>query len=124
MAQFVRHPDQPDKADLKAVDGVAVKMMHFRHAGMIVPQHAHVYEHATVVAAGAVRAWADDRLLGEFAAPETLVIAPFVRHRFETLMPGTTLLCIHNADRAGCAGCAGCVEGVPVHAEHRLEGVS
>ena len=121
---YARHPDQPDKMDFNLVDGVAVKSMHFRHAGMVVPQHAHAYDHLTFIAAGAVRVFADDALVGEFTAPAPLVIRARVKHRFVTLAPGTTILCIHNADRAGCNGCAGCIEGVAIAAEHHLEGVA
>ena len=109
--RYTRHPDQPTTTDIKLVDGVFMKMMHFRYADMIVPQHAHEYEHLSFIASGAVRVWADDRLMGEFVAPVPIVIKARVKHRFLTLVPGTTVLCIHNADRA---------EDVAIHEEHQL----
>lgn len=112
---YIRHPDQPDITDIKIVDGVFVKMMHFRHAEMVVPQHAHSYDHLSVCSAGAVRVWADDRLMGEFQAPAAIVIKARVKHRFLTLVAPTTLWCIHNADRAEGD------EDVAIHEEHRPE---
>ena len=111
---YARHPDQPDVTDIRIVDGVFAKMMHFRHAEMVVPQHAHEYPHISAITSGAVRVWADDALLGEFTAPSFITIKARVKHQFLTLAPGTTILCIHNADRA---------DDVAIHEEHHLEGV-
>jgi len=115
--EYVRHPDQPDITDIRLVDGVFIKQMTFRHAGMFVPQHAHAYDHLSFITAGAVRVWADDRLMGEFQAPTPIVIRARVKHRFQTLAAPTTILCIHNADRAEND------EDVVIHEEHHLEGV-
>ena len=112
---FTRHPDQPDKTDIINADGVTVRSMFFRHADMEVRQHVHSYDHITAIAAGAVRAYADGALLGEYEAGEVIEVPAFVKHRFVTIRPNTMLMCIHNAERAGCAGCAGCVDGVPIH---------
>ncbi len=110
---YVRHPDQPTTTDIKIVDGVFVKTMQCRHAGMVLPQHAHSYDHLSVIAAGAVRVFADDRLMGHFEAPHSLVIKARVKHRFETLVPGVLILCIHNARRAEDGE-------VAIHEEHHL----
>lgn len=111
MTDYIRHPDQPDVTDIKLVDGVFCKMMYFRPAEMHVPQHAHEYDHLSLIATGAVRVWADERLMGEFVAPAFITIKARVKHRFLTLVPGTTVVCIHNADRG---------DEVPIHEEHQL----
>jgi hypothetical protein len=98
--QFTRHPDQPEVVAIAMTDGVFVKATTFASAGMVVPQHAHSYDHLSFIAAGAARVWADDVLLGDFHAPHAVEIKAYVHHRFDILAPGTTVLCIHNADRA------------------------
>ena len=115
---YVCHPDQPDITDIKLVDGVFMKRMFYRHAEMVVGQHAHEYDHISYIATGAVRVFADDRLMGEFAGGSAIVIKAQVKHRFMTLQPETTILCIHNADRAD-----GHDDDVVIHEEHHLEGV-
>jgi quercetin dioxygenase-like cupin family protein len=98
--RLVLHPDQPSVVDIKLVDGVFVKTMHFRHAGMIAPQHAHRYEHLSFIASGAVRVEAGGACLGDFVAPVGIVIEAGVQHTFTTLAPDTVVLCIHNTDRS------------------------
>lgn len=100
MTKYTRHPDQPTSIDIRLVDGVFVKSNHFRRAGTFAPQHAHHFDHLSYIASGAVRVTADGVLLGEFAAPASIVIPARVQHLFETLADDTVVLCIHNADRA------------------------
>lgn len=114
--KYVRHLDQPDIQDMKLVDGVFMKSMFFRQAEMVVPQHAHEYDHISYIATGAVRVFADDALMGEFRAPVSIVIKARVKHRFVTLEPMTTILCIHNADRADDG------EDVAIYELHELAG--
>ena len=114
MTKYIRHPDQPTEVDIRLVDGVFVKSAHFRHAGMLVPQHAHKFAHLSYIASGAVRVFADNVLLGEFTAPASIVIPARVKHLFETLADNTVVLCIHNADRAEAG------DDVAIHAEHHI----
>jgi hypothetical protein len=102
------HPDQPATTDIKMAGGIFLKSTHFRHAGMIAPQHAHRFDHISYVASGAIRIEADGVTLGEFTAPASIVIKAGVMHFFTTLAPDTVILCIHNTDRSG-----GDIETVP-----------
>ena len=95
-----RAPVQPTEVDIRIVDGVFVKATHFRHAGMLAPQHAHEFSHLSYIASGAVRVFADGEPPGEFAAPASVVIPARVKHLFEILADNTVVLCIHNADHA------------------------
>ena len=109
-----RAPVQPTEVDIRIVDGVFVKATHFRHAGMLAPQHAHEFSHLSYVASGAVRVFADGEPGGEFVAPASVVIPARVKHLFEILVDDTVVLCIHNADHAD-------PDGEPaIHAEHNL----
>ena len=100
MSTYVLHPEQPTKVDIRLVDGVFVKAVYFQSAGMFAPQHAHCFDHLSYIASGAVRLTADGETIGDFTAPASIVIKANVKHLFETLSDNTTVLCIHNADRA------------------------
>ena len=110
---YVKHPHQPETIDIKIVDGIFVKSMHFLYAGMFVPQHAHAFEHLSFVASGAVRVEADGVTIGDFAAPVGIVIKARVKHLFTTLAPNTVVLCIHNVANSDGE--------IAIHEEHHLD---
>ena len=110
-----RAEPQPSEVDIRLVDGVFVKATTFHHAGMIAPQHAHEFAHLSYIAAGSVRVFADDALLGVFTAPASIVIPARVKHLFEILADETVILCIHNADRVERD------EQPAIHEAHSLE---
>lgn len=92
-------------------DGLFVKQMHILKAGTRVPQHAHVYDHLTMLATGSVRVWKDGALDGDYIAPTGIMIAAGIKHTFEALEDDTVAYCIHAATGE-----------VPIMAEHQLEG--
>lgn len=92
--------DQPVETNITLCDGLFVKHAIFAKDSYI-PQHSHETDHLTVVATGAVRAWADQVLLGDFHAPAGIVIKARVQHLFLALEPMTALLCIHRVDETG-----------------------
>lgn len=89
--------------DFHLADDVFIRHIVIAEAGSIVPQHAHRYDHTTFVAAGSLKAAADDRIIGVFSAPCGIFIKAGVKHTFYTLEPNTVLLCIHNAARPDVA---------------------
>lgn len=97
---LVRAAVQPIETDLHMCEGLFVKHAIFA-VGTYIPQHSHASDHLSVVAAGAVRAWADGVLLGDFAAPAGIVIKARVKHLFLALEPMTTVLCIHRTNEDG-----------------------
>ena len=64
-------------------------------AGEMVVQHVHEYDHATLVAAGTVRAWFDDVDQGEITAPHIVKVVGGVRHKFWAKTTAV-LYCVHN----------------------------
>jgi hypothetical protein len=94
---------QPISTDIRICKGLFVKHCIFAE-GTYIPQHSHETEHLSVIATGAVRAWANDVLLGDFAAPAGIVIKARVPHLFLALRPMTTVLCIHRVDETGEPG--------------------
>jgi hypothetical protein len=103
--------EQPPEWEHTGADGVFIKQMLLAQAGMMVPQHAHEYDHTTMLATGSVRVWIDGQLAGDHTAPKPLFIQARIKHTFQSLEPATLLYCIHNV--AGRAG-------VKIHAEHQL----
>lgn len=91
----------PEETDFTSADGVFVKRMVVAEADTYLGQHAHRYDHVTVVATGTVRLWEGETDRGEFRAPAFITIKAGALHRFRTLEPATVLLCIHNVSRTG-----------------------
>lgn len=108
---FVR-VEQPVSVEFACADDVFVKTIPLKSRGLYVPQHAHTYDHTSFVAAGAVRAWKDGVLMGDFVAPCAIFIAAGAKHTFLSLASDTLVLCIHNVHG----------EGVSIAAEHQLTG--
>lgn len=92
---------QPDSIEFQGADGVLVKSMVCKMAGTIVPQHAHEYDHMSMLAVGAVKVWADGEYLGTYHAPAAITIKAGTKHRFETVQDYTIIYCIHNVSRTG-----------------------
>jgi quercetin dioxygenase-like cupin family protein len=102
--------EQPIQTDIHLCEGLFVKHCVFAE-GTYIPQHSHSDEHLSVIATGAVRVWADDVWLGDYAAPAAVVIRPQVKHMFLALAPMTTVLCVHRVDETGEPA---------IHEEHHL----
>jgi quercetin dioxygenase-like cupin family protein len=93
-------PDQPTTVVIKMAGGIYWRRTTFALAGTIAPQHAHSYDHLSVIVSGGVRVQTETETLGEFFAPAEIVIKAGVQHVFTTLTPNTIVACVHNSDRA------------------------
>ena len=93
-------------------DGIFIKQMYIAEMGTMVPQHAHAYDHTTLLARGSVRVWLEGIRQGDFRAPQPLFIRAKLKHTFQSLEPDTLLYCIHNVARTGV---------VKIHAEHQFK---
>jgi quercetin dioxygenase-like cupin family protein len=76
---------------------VFIKQMYLKDTGTIIPQHAHLYDHTSMLARGRIRAWADGVELGDFEAPHPLYIPARVKHTFMSLENDTLIYCIHRS---------------------------
>lgn len=103
--------EQPPEWEYLAPDGIFIKQMLLKEKDTIIPQHAHQYDHVSMLASGSIRAWADNVLLGDFKAPYPLHIKAKVKHTFLSLEPNTLIYCVHNASRTG---------KVSIHQEHQI----
>lgn len=89
--------EQPPNWEHIAPDGIFIKQMLLKEAGTLIPQHAHAYDHTSMLAKGRVRAWVGDELMGEFEAPAPIFIKARVKHTFLSLEPDTLIYCIHRS---------------------------
>jgi len=98
MALDPTHP-QPDETDIKLSAGIFIKQMRCSKAGTLIPQHAHEFDHVSVVARGAVRVMRENvGTVAEFMAPNSILIPAGEKHLFLTLLDDTVILCVHDAD--------------------------
>ncbi len=74
---------------------IFVKQMHMEKAGVYVPKHKHDYDHCSMLAAGSIRVWHDEKLIGDFKAPQPLTVKAGIFHTFMSLEPNTLVYCIH-----------------------------
>ena len=88
---------QPRTVDMTTCDEIFIKQIEIDHAGTLVPQHSHVYDHTTVLVRGSIQVWCDGEFLGDFTGPKMIEIKRGTKHKFLTLTDNVTLLCIHNA---------------------------
>lgn len=92
---------QPIQTNITLADGIFAKHILIQKAETWVPQHAHAWDHITLVSAGAIAVYRDDIYVGIFAAPKGLVIPANTKHAFQTLSDNTVISCIHRIDRTG-----------------------
>ncbi|HTK02581.1 MAG TPA: hypothetical protein VL522_23340 [Bordetella sp.] len=93
-----RAEHQPEQVECAIYAGLFVKTWTVQDAGTLLPQHAHEFDHLTLVIRGKVRAWRGDELLGTFRAGAMIRIPANALHQFLTMEPDCMLACIHNAD--------------------------
>lgn len=105
-----RAVNQPT-SDLVLFGGIFLKTYRAPDRGMLIPQHAHAFDHLTLLIAGTMRVWTDGRMLGDFVAPATIKIVAEEKHSFLTMTPGVVFACVHAIGEA---------EDVTIAAEHHL----
>lgn len=82
------------KSTVRIVDNVFVKMFHFAEVGETTQGHAHVFDHITLLANGAVT-MKHDNGVSEFTAPHLIVTPKGIAHEFVSTQPNTVLCCVH-----------------------------
>lgn len=105
--------EQPISTEIRMAEGVFIKSMLIQRAGTYVPQHAHKYDHQSVVVRGGVFVWKDGLATGLVRAPATILIKANVKHLFQAETDGTTILCVHDI---------GTAEAVEIAEEHQIVG--
>lgn len=111
----MKRADRQPLGNVVLYGGTYIREMLTPDEGTIIPTHSHNYDHISYVAAGSIRVWRDDELVGDFMAPAAVHIPAKAKHRFLTLEPWSMVLCIH------AVGVAEAVDDADlVHEEHHL----
>ncbi len=100
---LVRAPDQPIETDMVTADDIFLKSIFVKDANIYLPQHSHRYDHTTILAVGSIDVWRENAYAGRHTAPAMLFIPANTKHLFKTLVPGTLIICAHNALRSDVA---------------------
>lgn len=92
---------QPRVWEKIAADGVFIKEVNLPTQYSIVPQHAHAYEHTTLVASGKLMVFDETGKHAVYEAPSAVYIPAGVKHMLMSLVADTVAYCIHNISRHG-----------------------
>lgn len=105
VKEIIRY-DQVDHSNLKPVhgsemhfeaDSVFIKQIVVENAGDVVNQHAHTFDHTSMVPAGSAwRVFVENEHLGDFHGPCGIPVAAGKVHGMMALLPNSHLYCIHN----------------------------
>ena len=85
-----------EKIEFHTADDVFVKQLVLEKEGYVINQHAHTYDHTSMLATGKVRVFCDGQLLGDFVAPTGVFIKANAFHAILALEDNSVLYCIHN----------------------------
>jgi hypothetical protein len=86
----MRSPD----INIACVANIFSRMMHFKRAGDIEVEHAHQFDHLTLLAKGKLKVTVNG-VISEFTAPHMIYIEKAKVHALEALIDGTVAYCIH-----------------------------
>lgn len=103
FSEVARLPEaeQPIETNIKIADDLFVKSILVRKAGTMIPQHSHKFDHISLISAGSVGVYCEKEHLGEFRAPNHVLIKAGTKHLFITREDNTVVSCIHRIDRTG-----------------------
>ena len=92
MVETIELPE----VEFRTTDGVFIKQMLLRRAGTVVPQHAHVWDHTSLLVSGSINCWKDGVFDARYVAPAMICIAAGVKHLFHSMEDNTIIYCVHN----------------------------
>jgi hypothetical protein len=98
---IVKAAEQPIETDIKISDDIFVKSILVRKSGTMLPQHSHKFPHISLISAGSVVVYCGNQQIGEFRAPQHVLIPAETKHLFVTREDNTVISCIHRIDRTG-----------------------
>lgn len=91
---------EPMGERIDEVCGIYFRWWALEKKGQWVPQHAHAYDHATMIVSGAVSLWVHDgetwTHVADYAAPAVIEIKARKVHAFFAQEDNTRICCVHN----------------------------
>lgn len=107
---LIKLDPQPEAFDWEEADGIGLRWAKFA-AGTVVPQHAHSYDHVSLIPLGEVILEEEGMDVSvKLVGPTAIVIKAHRKHIFRFVTDGM-LVCIHNTERTG---------SIEVESEHQL----
>jgi hypothetical protein len=100
----MKRAEHQPTTDLTLYAGIYAKVWTIADRGTVLPQHAHEWDHISLIASGKVHIWQRDDYLGVYTAPAMVKIPARAFHRFETITDNVVIVCIHNADHIDADG--------------------
>jgi quercetin dioxygenase-like cupin family protein len=94
MVEIIEYKEVPRKE----VNGMTIITMDLPKAGIMIAQHSHSFDHYTMVAYGSIRVWKNGKLIGDFKAPEGVLIEAYSKHKIMSLEDNTVGYCLHNGN--------------------------
>lgn len=85
-----------ERIEFHLADDVMVKQLHLEKEGYVINQHAHTYDHTSMLATGKVRVFCDGKMVGDFTAPTGVFIKANAFHAILALEDNSILYCVHN----------------------------
>jgi quercetin dioxygenase-like cupin family protein len=79
---------------MTCVSNLFMRSMHFKHAGDIEQGHAHLFDHVSLLTAGAAKVTVEG-VSKVFTAPHAIFIRKDWMHEIEALEDHTIMICIH-----------------------------
>lgn len=113
-------PEQPYGVTIVTADDVCVVQMVIPRAFTKVPQHAHSYDHTTMVGAGEVLVERPGQPVERFVAGGSIFVPAGDLHCITSLVDNSICYCFHNVSRSGAididhdneVGCTRAPDGV------------
>ena len=93
-------PEDLEGVEIHEEDGIFLKQYVIPKAGSLIPQHAHVFSHLTMLVRGSVKV-AHGNQIDHYDAPAGIHMPAGVKHTFLTLTNNVELWCVHNTMRRG-----------------------
>lgn len=87
--------EQPPEGIEFRANNIFVKQLLIARKDTLIPQHAHAYDHMSMLATGAVRVWKDGVLDRDYQAPAGIFIGAGIKHTFQSLEDATIIYCVH-----------------------------
>jgi quercetin dioxygenase-like cupin family protein len=82
------------EVQMTCVSNLFMRSMHFKHAGDVEHGHAHIFDHVSLLTAGAAKITVEG-VSKVFSAPHAIFIRKDWMHEIEALEDNTILICIH-----------------------------
>jgi quercetin dioxygenase-like cupin family protein len=87
---------EPYGIEVHEADGLFLKQMFIPKRDTTIPQHAHAYDHLSMLVKGSVGVWKNGVFDQCYKAPKGILIKAGIKHLFLSLTDDTEIWCVHS----------------------------